>query len=136
MQARPYQLLVAAGVAISVLLAGLRHGAPAEQDTPIFTVLTVASLALSLIGMVWGWLEVHHRYRALASDKAAARTDAAFMNDRRNFQIAFLVAVSGLTGLAASQYGLNPFYAGLSVMGILALGLPVLNSLGGWTAKP
>ena len=116
MQFRLYQMNVAAGAACAVLLGVLRHGASSSSDTSLLRALEAASFGLCMIGIFVGGRSVRTRFEEFGSDKAAATSNPSYMRERRDLQVTAIVAAAAVASLAASRYGMNPLYSGLSVL--------------------
>ncbi len=136
MKFKLYQMQVAAGYGCAVLLAVLRHGAPSRTGTSLFAMLEAASFGFCCIGIITGGRSLRSKYGALGSSKSAACGDPAYMQERRDMQITAVAACAAVASLLASRYGLNPLYVGLVVPAILAMAVPFINRMTGWSPRP
>jgi len=96
-------------------------------------MLEALGFGFCCIGVISGGRGIRLKYEALGSDKSVAVANSDYMRERQRVQISALVGAAAVASLVASRSGLNPAYCALVAFAGLALVIPVINRLTGWT---
>lgn len=133
MKLKLYQMQVAVGFGLALLLAVLRHGASSGADTPLLATLEAASFGFCVIGVLLGGRSVRARYLELGSNRAIAGNDPMYRRKRLDLQFTAVVACSAVASLLASRSDANPFIGGLVALVAVAAAVAIANRVGGWS---
>lgn len=130
---RLFEMQVALGGLIVLVLQVLRHGSLHGADGALLAMLEAAGFGFCCIGIISGGRGIRLKYEALGSNKSVAIANSDFMRERQRVQITAIVGTAAMASLAASRFGLNPLCSALAAFAGLASVISVINRLTGWT---